>query len=522
MSLALAAAMTGGALMGISAPAQAVNLAQDGLGQALVFPYYNTRDGWTSLFTITNTSDRTVIAKVRWREGVNSRDVRDFNVILSPYDVWTAGTRDTGPGAGMFTQDNSCTFPKLPATTVGSQAATGIDFTNLAYTKIGGTAEDNRDNGSESLDRTKEGYFEVIEMGSILGEDILGNNAEKLAYYAKHAPSNARNNTAVPRNCDTVRSLLRNPAAAVTAGQLLPPVNVLKGEAVLVKGPAGIAAGYNPMTLANFTSTVNYAQPDSPLPNLSTADPVYYAIDDSTGTSIGPIGTPPGTADAVSALISRTTVINNYNVAGDSASSWIMAFPTKNFSVDRAIFPGNAHAPLAPGLLPLAPFDGMVNGEVFGYNYLTPGGSDQPVIGGPKTVNGTGKSCFDVNINLWDREEFDTPPSEIEDGFSPKEPGAQTNQNQLCYETNIVSFGDDNGGKGLFSSELAKSIPDAVLPGDFGWGQMTFGPAAGQGNPALPVIGMKVEIRNRGNASVNYGFANDHAYKRGALYTSGM
>lgn len=38
--------------------AQAVNLATDGLGQVLIFPYYTTRAGWNTLFNITNTSDK--------------------------------------------------------------------------------------------------------------------------------------------------------------------------------------------------------------------------------------------------------------------------------------------------------------------------------------------------------------------------------------------------------------------------------------------------------------------------------
>ena len=68
--------------------AQAVNLATDGLGQSLIFPYYTTRAGWNTLFNITNTSDQIVAVKVRFHEGYNSRDVFDFNVVLSPKDVW--------------------------------------------------------------------------------------------------------------------------------------------------------------------------------------------------------------------------------------------------------------------------------------------------------------------------------------------------------------------------------------------------------------------------------------------------
>ena len=62
LSLALAAAMTGGVMMGTSTSVQAVNIAQDGLGEVLIFPYYTVRDGWATYFNVTNTSDKTVIA----------------------------------------------------------------------------------------------------------------------------------------------------------------------------------------------------------------------------------------------------------------------------------------------------------------------------------------------------------------------------------------------------------------------------------------------------------------------------
>ena len=38
--------------------------------------------------------------KIRWREAFNSREVRDFNVILSPYDVWTGVVTSTPDGSG--------------------------------------------------------------------------------------------------------------------------------------------------------------------------------------------------------------------------------------------------------------------------------------------------------------------------------------------------------------------------------------------------------------------------------------
>ena len=40
--------------------------------------------------SVVNTTASTKAVKVRFREGKNSAEVLDFNVFLSPFDVWTA------------------------------------------------------------------------------------------------------------------------------------------------------------------------------------------------------------------------------------------------------------------------------------------------------------------------------------------------------------------------------------------------------------------------------------------------
>jgi hypothetical protein len=55
----------------------------DVFGQVLIYPYY-TMGGAESM------PPRDGPVKVRFLEGYNSREVRDFNLYLSPHDVWTA------------------------------------------------------------------------------------------------------------------------------------------------------------------------------------------------------------------------------------------------------------------------------------------------------------------------------------------------------------------------------------------------------------------------------------------------
>ena len=51
----------------MSLPAYAVNVSQNNVGQVLLFPYYTVKNGFDTIFSVTNTSNRTVVAKVRWR-----------------------------------------------------------------------------------------------------------------------------------------------------------------------------------------------------------------------------------------------------------------------------------------------------------------------------------------------------------------------------------------------------------------------------------------------------------------------
>src|SRR5690606_41654322 len=89
------------------------------VGLVLVYPYYSTQGGNDTLLSVVNTATVAKAVKVRFLEGRNSREVLDFNLYLSPFDVWTAGIfaipeGEFGyPAAGVFTRDRSCTAPDI-------------------------------------------------------------------------------------------------------------------------------------------------------------------------------------------------------------------------------------------------------------------------------------------------------------------------------------------------------------------------------------------------------------------------
>ena len=74
--------------------AHAVYLNPRGMGQVLLYPYYTVNAHQNTLISVANATDIGKVVNLRFREGYNGRDVLNFNVYLSPYDVWTAAVFD--------------------------------------------------------------------------------------------------------------------------------------------------------------------------------------------------------------------------------------------------------------------------------------------------------------------------------------------------------------------------------------------------------------------------------------------
>src|SRR5262245_65442656 len=84
----LYAAIAGVSALGVTGAAQAVNVNPDGLGQVLIYPYYTTRvDGagnaYGTLLSVINSTGSAKAVKGGFLEGQNSREVLDFNLLLT-------------------------------------------------------------------------------------------------------------------------------------------------------------------------------------------------------------------------------------------------------------------------------------------------------------------------------------------------------------------------------------------------------------------------------------------------------
>jgi hypothetical protein len=455
VSLAVASALTGGVMM--ATPAHALSVSGDNLGQVLLFPYYTVKNGYDTLFTVTNTSDKTAVMKIRWREALNSREVRDFNVILSPNDVWTGVVTSTLDGALVRTFDKTCTSPQLPISTVAG--AREVPFTNVLF------SGNFKDGATDSMTRVKEGYFEVFLMG--LSSRSTSSSSNTLEYNAKHV-------NGVPRDCAKVDTLfLDTDAINVYMGA---PQDVLKGHTTLINVATGIAIDADPTAIDSFHNSGPYVSAPGDLdPSLASGD--------SFGTAYRMVNGLPdnvafvGSVDGVSDLLRATSVINEYATGANAKSSWVMTFPTKHVYTDSyTAFTG-------PTLEDGTPSGGF--SEWF-FNSST-----------------DGKSCDDIGVSSFDREEFGGAAGGTD--FSPAPVGTSV---ALCYETNVIDFNGSNVF-GTGDNHLGFTANGAA-----GWAALSFSEAPATTYGGLPVIGFAATNRDGTNATVNYGSSAEHAYQR--------
>ena len=100
--------------IGTNATATQLTFGDTGIGHMLLVPYFSTQNGNATLLSLVNTDTVNGKAvKVRFRGAKNSDDIFDFQVFLSPGDVWTANVSQNADGrSALTTEDNSCTRPK--------------------------------------------------------------------------------------------------------------------------------------------------------------------------------------------------------------------------------------------------------------------------------------------------------------------------------------------------------------------------------------------------------------------------
>jgi len=398
------------AALGVMIPsAEAVVLSPHGIGQVLIYPYYTVNAGFATLLSLVNSTAEGKALKVHIREGYNGRSVLDFNLYLSPFDTWVAQIFDTGSdgsgAAAIATNDNSCTVPKFMSTfgpAPGQGGGTGT-FGNAGYS---GT---NADGGPATLGRTREGYVEIIEMGTVT------NDHQQTLNKITHGSSG------IPSSCSQVVMAWASGGYWTTDAttDIGPPDAGLFGAESIINVGAGLLYTVNAEAIDGFSRSVQHTLPGSATPDLSSASKSA----DGTVSAFVPVGSAMVEAkyehpeDAISALFMADTFYNEYVIdpSVGASTDWIVTFPTKRFYTDPALLQtAPARLPFdtrfgesAAGIAPVVSGPTWLNREVdgdIGCGFLCP--SNSPTFSLLYAANvvpfGTIDSAFDSHLLITD------------------------------------------------------------------------------------------------------------------------
>jgi hypothetical protein len=428
--------------LGVAAgTAEAVYRNPDNTGQVLIYPYYTVNtirnNSYNTYISITNTTSTTKVLKVRFREGRTSAEVLDFNLYLSPNDMWVAPIGPAAAGAtvppSIFPAvsppngDKSCTNPPIPAG--------GQPFTNVAYSS--NVISPGDDLPGTGLERTREGYVEVFEMATLSGAPAA----------AVTHPSGIGT---TPPNC----ALVQGNTVLANLGTLNPPAGGLYGTAQIVNVANGSIFSYVADALDAYSITPYYQEVTTNLPTLGgSVNPTNSLVfannnayfDNFTG---GASGAAAG-SQAVAAVFMHSAVLNNYILDTGNATNtdWVMTFPVKREFVVPTAGPGTTRDPFTANL------------------------------------TSTG-ACEPVTFNFFNRDEQSFVPAN--NLFSPPASGVGgAGVGTLCWESSVVSI--RNGQPHTSAADVSATDPRSSVLGsrnvltvnvlsDFqnGWMSMTF------------------------------------------------
>lgn len=498
----------------------------DGVGHILIQPYFTAQAGNATLINLVNTDTKYGKAvKVRFRSAGNSDDVLDFQVFLSPGDVWTASVAEGADGRALLTTaDNTCTVPAIPAG--------GVSFiTN----NLPGTFSD-----ADKANWTREGYVEFLNMGDIVKKDDAhpdvrngaGDTSTGLLYTAiKHVNGTApctRSVLETDLNNNTPDDYLRAPTTGLMANWIVinvPSAASWSGESAALVTTGGtmgniVYSEQNSLTRASGSEAVvaaltadpllikNQAVANFDLPDLST--PYVATALGQAALPLAPLGTDAvsqttvSQAESLTAALAVSSVTNEFltvpGIAGET--DWVFSMPTRRYHVayDYSVTGTTDARVFRIGNTAVLAYAPNVANAIEGYFFA-----------GNTTVDTTAKKiCARLNgITSYDQSENTATSGAV---FSP---GTVTAV-QFCGEGAVVRF---NG-----SDVLGASVATANYTNGYTAGWTTIGTVTGKSvaaNPAdlgLPVLGRSFIQATNANASAgvsgNFGAGNAHRVTR--------
>jgi hypothetical protein len=522
--------MAGGAAAGVvqdvsaSTPTNATveTVRGTGAGHQLLVPYYNTQNGNATLFNIVNTDTTNGKAvKVRFRGGSNSDDVFDFQVYMSPGDVWGATISRSAAGvASLKTNDKSCT---LPAGVGGG--ANGSDFVTARLPQTL--------TGDALATQTREGYIEVFNMADIppvlpAADGSVSATANPLFTAIKHvagvAPCTAATlntlATDVTTSTEAYARGFRSPSASLFGNWTI--VNVPKsgsstGEAIAITASTagGLAArgnivffpqtGAAATTVDSFTADPSLRTTRGILPGQvsdGAAAPAAYAgttpIIAASQFDLPDLSTPylllgvypPNSTDPVTFANSLTTSIQTGSITNEyltdtnigAFTDWVFSQPTRRYNV-------------APDYRPLLTTPAGALGRAFNVNLTNFYQAANTSVSGFQI-------CANTNgVTYYDREEFTAVGNNFVISPNPPAPGFR-----LCGETSVLTF--NSTAASVLGAEIARTnfVTGSVRDG---WAVVAT-PGAGGAGWGLPIVGKAFVAASTG--TLNIGGSWEHRY----------
>ena len=431
---------------------QAQTVASNFLGDLALVPYYTVNDGWVTGIHIVNTSDQTQVVKFRFRRATDSMDALDFNIVMSPQDVYAGFLSDDDGTISWQADDTTCT---VPATDDGKLEMPSI------YRPDAET-----------------GYVEIIAMGAPDSETA------PIAVAAKHVLEDGE---FIPRSCDAVRSnffadgdfaseragVVDNATTVqddllgdddVVENTFVDSGNVLKVSYAITDVATGIEFGDNAVHVEDFIAS----------PTITNQQFGYFSGDlngfdfpDLNGPEPVNVAGERGVFEALRStdVLGVLSLVNEWsaNPANEVSTDWVVTLPGQYTMFKLPEY--------------VASLDGSV-AEGFSWFPTLEDGSptdneDCPRLGGPDADGDPVTDPADVcdwrdmpvvlSFSAYNREEFAGSAPDEGLTVSPAPPGEITTA-YLPKEANVITFGDTGGVLGAEDTNVS-----ADLQQPFGW-----------------------------------------------------
>ncbi len=522
--------------------ANAFEFNPQGVGHVLIAPYYTAAGGNFTNINIVNTdSVNGKLVKVRFRSAANSDDVFDFQLFMSPNDMWSAAiAEDEATGlATLLTHDTSCTLPS------GVKGGTANLFVTDRINAVGLA-----DGDLQAW--TREGYVEVLNMADIPGptapapikaatydvdEDGLG-KAGQLFRTVKHVSGVAPCDYSGVLNTANYGAEFADMVAAGKKG-LFFPSGKLFGNSTIVNGKqtqvfsselAAIVATSdvkkNTSDYGNFSFFPQLNSAPTSVPDNLTSDPLLrtanvehsggampvgvalplvapraFDFPDLSTPYVGPVGTataPITSAAKLMAAVATASVSNEFynNVAEyGGKTDWVFSMPLRRYQAAMDYRRGD-RAVLIPG------YDGRVfTRAATAEQYFDATNTALDAAGGSKI-------CVATNgVSQFDREE-----GTVTSGFVIS-PGTASSV-RFCGEVSVVSIG---GTATPETPVLGSRVAGVSISSNYkeGWMRIATPGIAAKG---LPILGKAYMSARNGSAAegvaANYGLSFAHRYAK--------